>query len=71
MNKRHIPRNNPGRRPKTSIPFQLTGMDIDAGLNDLAESGLIKFVQMPDGEVRIFAPHAPAPACNGSLVWEG
>jgi hypothetical protein len=70
MSKHRISRNTLGRRPKTSNPL-LTAKDIDANLIDLIESGLIKFERKPNGEVRLLTPLAPAPACNGSLVWEG
>ena len=70
MSKHRMPRNNPRRRLKTSRPL-LMATDIDVNLVDLVESGLIKFEQKPNGEVRLLTPLAPAPACNGSLVWEG
>ena len=70
MSKRRMPRNNPRRRLKTSRPL-LMETDIDVNLIDLVESGLIKFEIKPNGEVRLLTPLAPAPACNGSLVWEG
>jgi hypothetical protein len=70
MSKRRMPRNNPRRRLKTSKPL-LMATDIDVNLIDLVESGLIKFEMKPNGEVRLLTPLAPAPACNGSLVWEG
>lgn len=70
MSKGRKSRNTPGRRLKTSRPL-LMATDIDVNLVDLVESGLIKFEQKPNGEVRLLTPLAPAPACNGSLVWEG
>lgn len=70
MSKRRMPRNNPRRHLKTSKPL-LMATDIDVNLIDLVESGLIKFEMKPNGEVRLLTPLAPAPACNGSLVWEG
>jgi hypothetical protein len=70
MSKRRMLRNNPRRSLKTSKPL-LMATDIDVNLIDLVESGLIKFEMKPNGEVRLLTPLAPAPACNGSLVWEG
>lgn len=72
MSKRRMPRKNRGHRLKAVMnSAQLTGEALDEGLIDLEKSGLIKFVTMPDGEVRLLTPRAPAPACNGFLIWEG
>ncbi|MFA7656521.1 hypothetical protein [Acidithiobacillus thiooxidans] len=50
---------------------RLTAADVEAGLQALEECGLIRRETMPNGEVRIYLPHAPAPACHSYLILEG
>jgi hypothetical protein len=52
-------------------PSQLTHADIDEAMDILEDCGLIERTTMPDGEVRIRLPYAPAPACYQYLIWEG
>lgn len=50
---------------------RLTVDDVEVALDQLEECGLIRRETMPDGEVRIYLPHAPAPACHNYLILEG
>lgn len=72
MSKRRMPRKYPKSRLRTvTNPSQLTNADIDEAMDILEDCGLIERTTMPDGEVRIRLPYAPAPACYQYLVWEG
>lgn len=51
-------------------PSYLTHADIDEAMDILEDCGLIERTTMPDGEVRIRLPYAPAPACYQYLIWE-
>ena len=44
---------------------------VDEALDDLERCGLIERTRMPNGEVHLRLPLAPAPACNGVLILEG
>ena len=72
MSKHRIPRKHSRSRPQViANPSQLTDADIDEAMEILEDCGLIERTTMPDGEVRIRLPYAPAPACDGYLIWEG
>lgn len=71
MRKHRMPRKHSKSCSRSVMsPSYLTHADIDEAMDILEDCGLIERTTMPDGEVRIRLPYAPAPACYQYLIWE-
>lgn len=68
MSKRSAVRKSIRKPPAGRTRPTITDADVDNALAELESCGLVRREVMPDGEVRIFLPHAPSHSDEHYLV---